>query len=293
MWLPLESWARFNGMSKPTQLSAGTAAVYQLQGTNGAVVIKIGSHSANVAGLEAGLGFAPRIIRGFPYIHSLDARKTLQVLLGSFLPLSSSNQGRTVVIDPGHGGRDSGTHSVVTREHEKQYTLDWARRLQRRLEGSGWKVVLTRTNDLDLPLAERIAIADRCNADLFVSLHLNSAISNRDQAGAETYCLTPTGMPSNILRSDEDNPREMHPNNQFDEQNVQLAARLQRCFIQATSAADRGVRRARFMAVLKGQHRPAVLIEGGYLSNPAEARKIADPEYRQAMAEGVARGLME
>jgi N-acetylmuramoyl-L-alanine amidase len=138
-----------------------------------------------------------------------------------------------------------------------------------------------------------VALADRVHADLFVSLHLNSGGSNHELSGIETYCLTPTGMPSNLIRSYEDDPRQTHPNNQFDERNVLLASRLHRSLLQATSSPDRGVRRARFMAVLRGQNRPAVLIEGGYLSNPAEARKLANPEYRQAMADGVARGLLE
>src|SRR5262249_54816476 len=149
---------------------------------------------------------------------------------------------------------------------------------QRCLSAMDCEVVLTRTNDIDLPLADRVLIADRANADLFISLHLNSGGSNRDLAGIETYCLTPTGMPSNLLRGYEDDPHETHPNNQFDEQNIQLASRLHRSLLQTTGATDRGVRRARFMAVLRGQSRPAVLIEGGYLSNPAEARKLASPD---------------
>ena len=83
----------------------------------------------------------------------------------------------------------------------------------------------------------------------------------------------------------------MHPNNAFDEQNVQLASRIHGALLRSTGTTDRGVRRARFMAVLRGQHRPAVLIEGGYLSNPAEARRIASPDYRQELAEGVAKAL--
>jgi len=156
---------------------------------------------------------------------------------------------------------------------------------------NGWTVYLTRNSDVDVSLSNRVAYAESRHADLFVSLHFNSGASNGDLAGLETYCLTPTGMPSNLVRGYEDDPRETHPNNLFDEQNMQLASRLHRSLLQTTGAMDRGVRRARFMAVLRGQHRPAVLIEGGYLSNLGEARKIDSPEYRQALAEGVARAL--
>jgi N-acetylmuramoyl-L-alanine amidase len=289
VWVPLESWGRFNGLGKPRQLTSGPEGVFQLDTSNGLMKVKIGSKSARVDGLEYGLGFAPRLINGLPYVHSLDAQKTFQVLLNALFPLPATN--RTIVVDPGHGGKDSGTQSSACREWEKHYTLDWARRLQQLLAASGWRVVLTRTHDTDLSLGDRVAVAERVNADLFLSLHFNSGGSNRELTGVETYCLTPTGMPSNLLRGYEDDPRETHPNNLFDDQNLRLASRLHRTVLQATGAADRAVRRARFMAVLRGQHRPAVLIEGGYLSNLAEARKIDTPQYRQSLAEGVAKAL--
>ena len=288
-WVPLESWGHFNGLGKPMQLSGGMEPLYQLQTSNGLMLVKIGSQVANIGGLQYGLGFAPRLFKGLPYVHSLDARKTLQALAGAFFQLPATN--RTIVIDPGHGGRDSGTLCTGGCDAEKFHTLDWARRLAPLLEARGWNVVLTRSNDTDFSLSERIAVADRVRAEIFLSLHFNSGGANRELAGLETYCLTPTGLPSNLVREYEDDPREAHPNNVFDDQNLLLASRLHRSVLRATGAADRGVRRARFMAVLQGQNRPAVLIEGGYLSNPDESRRIATPEYRQALAEGVARAL--
>jgi N-acetylmuramoyl-L-alanine amidase len=288
-WVPLESWGRFNGLGKPVQLSGGMEPLYQLQTSNGVALVKIGSHVANIGGLQYGLGFAPRLFKGLPYVHSLDARKTFQALASALFLLPATN--RTIVIDPGHGGRDSGTHCSIGCDFEKYQSLDWALRLAGLLAARGWNVVLTRTNDADVPLSERVALANRVHADIFLSLHFNSGGANRELAGLETYCLTPTGMPSNLVREYEDDPREAHPNNAFDDQNVLLATRLHRSVLRATGAGDRGVRRARFMTVLQGQNRPAVLIEGGYLSNPDEARRIATPEYRQALAEGVARAL--
>ena len=288
-WVPLESWGRFNGLTKPVQLSGGMEPLYQLQTSNGVALVKIGSHVANIGGLQYGLGFAPRLFKGLPYIHSLDARKTFQALAGALFLLPATN--RTVVLDPGHGGRDSGTYCSTSGDSEKNHSLDWALRLARLLAARGWNVVLTRTNDVEIPLSERVALANRAHADIFLSLHFNSGGANRELAGLETYCLTPTGLPSNLVREYEDDPREAHPNNAFDDQNVLLASRLHRSVLRATGALDRGVRRARFMTVLQGQNRPAVLMEGGYLSNPDEARRIATPEYRQALAEGVARAL--
>jgi N-acetylmuramoyl-L-alanine amidase len=98
-------------------------------------------------------------------------------------------------------------------------------------------------------------------------------------------------MSSSLTRGYEDDPRQSFPNNAFDEQNLALAVRLHRALLGVNGGEDRGVRRARFQAVLRGQNRPAVLIEGGYLSNPAEARRIGDPAYRQKLAEAIAKAL--
>ena len=174
---------------------------------------------------------------------------------------------------------------------EKQFTLDWALRLQSLLVTNGWQVFLTREDDREIALSNRVAFAEDHHADLFVSLHFNSAGTNKSQAGLETYCLTPFGMPSTITRGYMDDPSQKFPNNAFDPQNLQLALRLHRTLLEVNGHRDRGVRRARFLGVLRTQQRPAILIEGGYLSNPREARMIAEPAYRQKLAEAVAQSL--
>ena len=288
VWLPLETWARYNSLGKPVQFGGGNEAVFVLETTNGQMRVRINSHTLRFGGHDFWIGFTPRLMQGFPYIHALDARKTLQPLLGSAWQLGKPD--RTVVVDAGHGGKDSGALSCFNGEYEKAYALDWARRVAILLRECGWNVVMTRTNDAYLTLADRVAIAERAKADVFVSLHFNSGAGNGSQSGVETYCQTPTGMPSSLLRG-EDDPREAHPNNQHDDQNFQLATALHRSVVKTSGAADRGVGRARFLGVLRTQNRPAVLVEGGYLTNPDEARKIATPEYRQALAEGVAKAL--
>jgi N-acetylmuramoyl-L-alanine amidase len=154
-------------------------------------------------------------------------------------------------------------------------------------------VVLTRTNDFDLTLADRVAIAEREQAVVFLSLHFNSAAPKEEAAGLETYCLTPTGLPSSLTREYPDDLTAVFPNNAFDATNLQLAVRLHGELLRSRELTDRGVCRARFMGVLRGQNRPAVLIEGGYLSNRKEAAHIADPKFRQQLAEAVARALKD
>ena len=289
-WIPLEDWARFNRLAEPVRTKAGVDAVFRVHGSNSFLVLQAGNRAVVSDGQVCWLGFTPKLLKGQLYVHSLDAQKFLQPLLhGARMPPLRTE--RVLVIDAGHGGRDGGTSSPFSRTVEKTYTLDWALRLQNLLLTNGWKVVMTRTNDADLPLPERIAIADRCRADLFISLHFNAAPDNRALSGIETYCLTPSGLPADLIREGADNVRMVFPNNAYDGQNLLFAYGLQRVLVQATGAKDRGVRHARFMSVLRGQQRPAVLIEGGYLSNAAEARKIALPSYRQTLAEAVARAL--
>jgi N-acetylmuramoyl-L-alanine amidase len=289
VWIPLETWGLYNGMSRITQRGTNQTAAFDLQTSNAVMSVKMGSKLARCNGLECWLGYPPQMIKGSPYIHSLDAQKNLQPLVGG--PVYQFKTDRIIVLDPGHGGKDSGTRNVGTGNFEKEYTLDWALRLRRLLVSNGWRVVLTRTNDADLSLSDRVAVADRAKADLFLSLHFNSGLPNRDLAGLETYCLTPMGLPSSLVRTYEDDPKQRFPNNAFDEQNYQIAYRLHRELVQSLGVMDRGIRRARFMSVIRGQNRPAVLIEGGYLSNAGEAKKIATASYRQSLAEAVARAL--
>jgi N-acetylmuramoyl-L-alanine amidase len=242
--------------------------------------------------LELWLGFAPQMIDNQIFVNALDLKKTVQPLLNAG-GICQVKTNRAIVIDPGHGGENAGAKSILGNHYEKDFTLDWARRLAPLLSAKGWQVALTRGNDSDLALSNRVAIAEEHKADLFVSLHFNSAAPNEEQAGLETYCLTPSGMPSSLTRGFEDNSALAFPNNSYDAQNLQLACAVHRALLQVNGNHDRGVRRARFPGVLRGQQRPAILVEGGYLSNRREARLISEPAYRQKLAEAVAKGIEE
>ena len=290
-WVPLAEWARSRGLGPPAQLSSGPSASYAIKSTNGVVVLSAGSQIARCDGLELHLGFAPQLINGHFYVQGLDLRKTLQPLLQD----ASKNRwgaGSVLVIDPGHGGTDAGTRSVLRNHYEKDLTLDWALRLQAILSARGCQVFLTRSNDVEVALSNRVAFAAQHNADAFISLHFNSAGRDVNEGGLETYCLTPVGMPSSITRGFADEVGLTFPNNAFDAQNLRLALTVHRALLQVNGHLDRGVRRARFPGVLRGQQRPAILVEGGYLSNPREAGRIAEPAYRQMLAAALAGALL-
>jgi N-acetylmuramoyl-L-alanine amidase len=288
-WTSLKRWATEHQVGSPHFLSGTPVTTYAVSSTNGTMILAIGSHEVTWNGTEINLGFEPQLIDGEVFLHGLDLQKNLEPLLCG--PPLTFGTNRVIVIDPGHGGVNTGTHSVLDGRFEKEFTLDWGERLKPLLETNGWTVFLTRTNDSEFTLANRVAFAEAHHADAFMSLHFNSAAPDTNQAGLETYCLTPAGMPSTLTRGYADLWSQNFPNNRFDEGNLQLAARLQGALLHATGAADRGVRRARFMGVLDGQNRPAILIEAGYLSNPAEAEKIENAAYRQKLSEAVAAAL--
>jgi N-acetylmuramoyl-L-alanine amidase len=287
-WTSLNRWATENQVGQPRLISRAPTAAYAVRTSNGTMVVDIGSREAAWNGVEVQLGFAPQFIDDQVFVHSLDLQKNLEpLLLGPPLPFGN----HVIVIDPGHGGVNVGTHSAVDGRYEKEFTLDWALRLAPLLEANGWRVFLTRTSDVDVALSNRVMFAEAHQADVFLSLHFNSSGSDSRQAGLETYCSTPAGMPSSLTRDYADIWSQYFPNNAYDAENLQLAVRLHTALLRALGAEDRGVRRARFIGVLHGQRHPAVLLEGGYLSNPREARLIATPEFRQKLAEAVADAL--
>jgi N-acetylmuramoyl-L-alanine amidase len=290
MWTSLNRWAAAHNLGAPHRLTGLPVTSYALGSKNGVMVLGIGSHAATWNGVEINLGFAPEIIDGEVFLHGLDLQKNLEPLLCA--PPLTFGTNRIVVIDPGHGGGNPGTTSVLGGRLEKEFTLDWAKRLAPLLETNGWKVFLTRTSDVYVTNADRVVFAEAHHADMFISLHFNATPDREKKTGGlETYCITPTGMPSTLTRGFADPWSEQLPNNAFDAQNLQLAVRVHSAILRAVGMEDRGVRRSRFDTVLRGQNRPAILIEGGYLSNPAEAKLIESAEYRQKLAKAVAEAL--
>ena len=292
--LPFNAWAQLCGFTEIRSIPNSNPPVFDLVSSAGNLTVIVGQRFAKWNGTVIGLGFPPVTERGQVVAHSIDVYKNFYPLgLGA---LTVPKQNRVLVLDPGHGGADPGSHSTVRKAFEKDLALDWALRIERLLANSSWRVVLTRRDDRDIPLLERVAISDASQADLFISLHFNSIESSGngrapDETGIETYCLTPAGAPSNVTRNFEDDVRRVYPNNDFDAQNLLFACRMQASLISTTGRRDRGVRRARFMTVVREQKRPSILIEGGFLSNPVELAQIQQAEYRERMARAVCDGL--
>ena len=289
-WTSLENWAAEHKIGKVHRISDSPVTTYAIGSDNGVMILGIGTLGATWNGIEINLGFAPEFIDGEVFLHGLDLQKNLEPLLCAS-PILFPQTNRVIVIDPGHGGSNTGTHSVLDGRFEKEFTLDWAKRIRPLLEQEGWKVFLTRTNDSYVTNSSRVVFAEAHHADLFISLHFNSAAPDQKAAGLETYCFTPTGMPSTVTRGYADPWSEKISSNDFDAQNLRLAVKLQGALLRATGLDDRGVRHVRYIEVLRGQKRPAILIEGGYLSNLREAERIESAAFREKLATAVAGAL--
>ena len=214
---------------------------------------------------------------------------------------------RRVVVDPGHGGRDTGAigpHGI----REKDVALAIARALAQRLRALGFTVILTRKDDSYVSLDERTRIANQARADLFVSVHCNAA-RRRTLSGVETWTLN--------VASDRYSTRLATFENADAERTVSdlrliladLATRANtsdaRDLAQAVQSSlvrnlrsrvgrveDHGVKQALFY-VLLGAHMPAILVETGFISNPAEEARLRSRKYQTGSADAIARGLKE
>jgi N-acetylmuramoyl-L-alanine amidase len=198
---------------------------------------------------------------------------------------------RTIVLDPGHGGPDQGTHAQSGLA-EKTLTLDLSKRLRALLAQKGYSVLLTRNDDRETSLDSRSAFARARKADLFVSLHFNSAAPATEPRGAETFCLTPSGAPSTSTKGAALSAADFvsFHGNRFDNDNVVLAHCIQQSLVGRTGAVERGVKRARF-EVLKDLTCPGVLVECGFLSNPSDVRLVSQSSHRDRLAAAILAGI--
>jgi len=250
----------------------------------------VDSREAELQGVKYWLTGPPAVKGGQMWLPAMDVVKTLDPLLRGG-GLTAHWPLRTIVLDPGHGGDDQGSrgrNGLV----EKQLTLDLARRLHGLLVAKGYRVLLTRTDDRDVALQSRSAFARGNHADLFMSIHFNSVTSSSEPRGAETYCLTPSGAPSTSNKTTSPIASDFvsFVANRFDADNVVLAHFVQQHLVRGTGAAERGVKRARF-EVLKDLVCPGVLVECGFLSNPADLRLISQDAHRQKLAAAIASGI--
>jgi N-acetylmuramoyl-L-alanine amidase len=192
---------------------------------------------------------------------------------------------RTIMLDPGHGGKDAGASG--TRYKEKNLNLAMARQVANLLRARGYNVVFTRNDDSYPTLSQRTALAKQVKADLFVSIHNNATIQ-KTVTGIECFLATPKGTPAIHRQTPE---KDSVLNNAYDRYNALLGYEIHRRLIHNTQGKDRGIKYRRFQ-VLSDAPCPAILIEGGFLSNDKEEYLLGHPAYQARICSAIADGIV-
>lgn len=193
---------------------------------------------------------------------------------------------KTIFLDPGHGGRDSGAYYYGIAE--KDLNLQVSRKLRKRLEELGYTVLTSRDSDVDVDfVTERSRMVNKTNADFFISIHFNATGNDTTlNLGIQTYSYKEeVGYPSKINQYWHNNPDRISESNR-------LAADLHSSLLTETGARDAGLLQATF-AVLRETAKPAVLLELGYMDNPEENQRIRSDQYQDKLVEGIIKGIQQ
>lgn len=178
---------------------------------------------------------------------------------------------RTIFIDPGHGGHDRGTASPNKRLLEKSLNLETCRRVERLLTAKGYRVFMSRRKDVFVPLHERVQMAAKRHANIFVSIHFNFTKNSVIQ-GAEIFYFSNAKQPVRTKLS------------------RLLGTSILKRLTESLSTPSRGVKTGD-LCVIRETSMPSVLVEPAFLSNPTDARLLLDPSYRSKIAQAIAGGI--
>src|SRR5436309_9840443 len=283
-YLSVENISHFYGL--PAGISASSEKV-ELETVKNPLEFVSGSREVMINGARSWLCF-PVIEHDGKYLVSrTDVAKTIEPLVR---PHRVANVGKveTIVLDPGHGGYDKG--QVSRYGYEKDFVLDAARKLRPLLQAKGLRVIMTREGDYFVPLEVRAQIANAARNSIFVSIHFNGTNDNPNATGFEIFSFTPRGAPSTSDSAVASSSFSMQPGSEVDAQSMALSACIYHSVLGHIPEYDRGIKRARF-AVLRLTKVPAVLIEGGFLTERGEGRLISNKDWRAKLAAAIATGV--
>src|SRR5882724_7438179 len=283
-YLSVDNVSRFYGL--PAGVAAG-ADKSQLDAVKNPLEFVSGSREAVINGARSWLCFPLIEYDGKYLVSRTDVAKTIEPLVR---PHRVPNVGKvdTVVLDPGHGGHDKG--QVSRYGAEKEFALDVARKLRPLLQAKGLRVIMTREGDYFVPLEVRAKIANAARNSIFVSIHFNATNDNPNATGFEIFSFTPRGAPSTSDSAVALSSFNMQPGSEVDAQSMALSACIYHSVLGHIPEYDRGIKRARF-AVLRLTKVPAVLIEGGFLTERGESRLISNRDWRGKLAAAIGVGI--
>ena len=283
-YLSVDNISKFYGLTAKI-MPAGEKM--QLETVRSPLEFVQGSREVMINGARCWLCFPVIEHEGKFLVTRTDLAKTIEPLLR---PQRVSNAGKveTVVLDPGHGGHDKGALSRYG--SEKDFALDVARTLRTLLQAKGLRVIMTREGDYFVPLEVRAQIANAARNPIFVSIHFNATDRDPNATGFEIFSFTPRGAPSTSDDSVAPSSLSMQAGTAVDAQSVALSACIYHSMIGHIPEFDRGIKRARF-AVLRLTRVPAVLVEGGFLTERGESQLIAKKDWRVKLAQAIGAGV--
>jgi N-acetylmuramoyl-L-alanine amidase len=283
-YLSVDNVSKFYGL--PAEVVTSGAKI-QSETTNHPLEFVSGSREAMIHGVRSWLCFPVIEQDGKFLVSRTDVVKTIEPLVR---PHRVANVGKveTVVLDPGHGGYDKG--QVSRYGCEKDFALDVARKLRPILQAKGLRVIMTREGDYFVPLEVRAQIANAARNSIFVSIHFNASGDDPNATGFEIFSFTPRGSPSTSDQTMAASFLNMQPGSSMDAQSLALSACIYHSLLGHIPEFDRGIKRARF-AVLRLTKVPAVLIEGGFLTERGESKLIANKNWRAKLAGAISIGI--
>src|SRR6266699_2826264 len=283
-YLSVDNVSRFYGL--PAGIAASGEKI-RFETVKNPLEFVSGSREAMINGARSWLCFPLLEQDGKFLVSRTDVAKTIEPLVR---PHRVPNVGKvqTVVLDPGHGGHDKG--QVSRYGCEKDFALDVARKLRPILQAKGLRVIMTREGDYFVPLEVRAKIANAARNSIFVSIHFNATDRDPNATGFEIFSFTPRGAPSTSDDWVTPTSLSMQAGTVVDAQSMALSACVYHSLLGHIPEFDRGIKRARF-AVLRLTRVPAVLVEGGLLTERGESRLIAKKDWRGRLAQAISVGI--
>jgi N-acetylmuramoyl-L-alanine amidase len=283
-YLSVDNISKFYGL--PAEVVPSGAKI-QSEAADHPLEFVSGSREVIINGARSWLCFPLVEQEGKFLVSRTDVAKTIEPLVR---PHRVPNVGKvqTVVLDPGHGGYDKG--QVSRYGAEKDFALDVARKLRPILQAKGLRVIMTREGDYFVPLEVRAQIANAARNSIFVSIHFNATNDDPNATGFEIFSFTPQGAPSTSDNTMAASFRNTQPGSSVDAQSLALSACIYHSLLGHIPEFDRGIKRARF-AVLRLTKVPAVLIEGGFLTERGESKLISNKDWRAKLAGAIGIGI--
>jgi len=280
--VPIHDVAKFYQLQPPVK----NGRSFEMSGKGRKIRGEAGTREVFINNVKYVLCFPIREKNGKILISAMDVTKIIEPVMRPSL-IKNAAAVRTVVLDAGHGGHDSGAKG--SRGLEKDAALDVVLRAKRLLEQNGYTVHLTRSRDVFIPLEDRAAIANKFPGAIFVSVHFNKS-SSGGASGIETFALAPRGVPSMDEENFSYSDLKQHRGHARDPENIALATALHSSMLRQMRLFDRGIKRARFV-VIRDIAIPGVLLEGGFMNHPVDGRLIASSQYRDAFARAILEGV--